>query len=90
MTYIEPRQRLRLITIRRALSDIFDEEFLRFVWELPNEVTQAAGKHMVRVRPCTSLHHQTLLISVVDSYLGGKIVGVEWERFRPQGGHDVV
>jgi hypothetical protein len=77
MIDIKPRQRLHLPDVCTAVHDLLSDAAPGFVWELAEQVTQAAGKHLgvrITVSACISLHHHALRIRVVEGRLSVAIV----------------
>lgn len=64
-----------------TINDLVGDNLPGFVWKLQDQISQAARKYEgVLIGACTSFHHQTFFISVVEGCLGGRFVVVAWER----------
>lgn len=81
MINIKPRQRSHPVKVCMTINDLVGDNLPGFVWKLQDQISQAARKYEgVLIGACTSFHHQTFFISVVEGCLGGRFVVVAWER----------
>lgn len=93
MINIQLGQTLHLLKVSVASNDLVGNNSVCFGWELQNQISQAASKHEGDlIRASSSLHHQTLFISIVERRLGGEVVriGWKWLILREHGCHGTV
>jgi hypothetical protein len=81
MIYVQLCESSHIIKIGIASNDLIGHKFACVVWELPDQISQAARIHQgYLIATSLSLHHHTLGISLIQGCLRVGIKRVDWKR----------